>query len=142
MPPDPRHSKLGGSVTARNVVVGGEVYSMVPADQAAAVARIVERAFDRMPVGWQPDDALANTVSVLRCAPLVEPLEDLTADVGGDPEVVVEDLTVTEASVVLGLSPRRVRELASSGALGGARQTSAGWLIPRSSIEGDADVAA
>lgn len=123
-------------VTARNVVVDGDVYSLVPAVQAAEVARIVERAFDRMPVGWQPADDLVNTVSVLRCAALVEPDEDLTADVGGDFEVVVEDLTVTEAAGVLELSVRRVRELAASGALVGARRTRGGsWLIPRSNIE-------
>ncbi len=129
-------------VTARNVVVDGEVFSLVPAEQAAAVARIVERAFDEMPAGWRPDPALANAVSVMRCAPLVEPDEDITSDIGSPGEAVGDDLTVTECAGLLQLSDRRVRQLCASGALVGARQTSAGWLIPAASIEGDADVAA
>ena len=57
-----------------------------------------------------------------------DPVEfDLTSE---SPQDDVANLTVKEAAIRLGVSERRVRQLARDGRISGATKTSAEWLIP------------
>jgi excisionase family DNA binding protein len=44
-------------------------------------------------------------------------------------------LTTSEAAKILGVTPRRVRVLASTGRLRGAQQVGRDWLIPPASVD-------
>ncbi len=100
-------------MTARNVVVNGEVFSLVPAEHAAKVARIVERAFDDGAPEWQYDDGLLFAVSVLRCAPMVDPddADPLTVSSWGKSGEgrLAGWLSTAEAAALVGVEPRSMR---------------------------------
>jgi hypothetical protein len=127
-------------VRARNAVIDGVVVSIIPAAEAASIARTWERAHDAMPDGWQPEDDLANAVSVMRTAHLVDPDEAccfVFESVPGGMRESVPVATAAELSDLHGVSPQWIGKLCDRehGPFPGARKSGGVWLIPTAEFE-------
>jgi hypothetical protein len=119
-------------VRAHNTTIDGEPVAVVPADVAAEIARIVERAFERMPADWVPRRELGDAVSVMRMAPLAVPRSDIGPGGQGSPDTGGH-ITSLELAVSANVSPRHVTRLAARAERGpfpGARLAGGVWLIP------------
>lgn len=84
-----------------------------------------ERILKRMDDDGEIIGFLIHEMSTLRNASPVE--FDLSSDILDDD---VANVTVKEAALRLGVSERRVRQLARDGRIQGATKTGAEWLIP------------
>lgn len=119
----------------------GSLAAVIPAQDAAWLARIL-RAWGRRywsETGGRPPIAFFRVRDVLeaaasdagdRAVPVGlegSPRRKVPASATGDPSTW---LTTTEAAALLGLSRRRVQQLARAGSIQGARRLGRDWTIP------------
>jgi Helix-turn-helix domain len=122
---------------ARLLVVDGQVVAALEGEVAALVAEVCERAnAQQVRVGKVPP-ILGDVIAKLRAASAVAALRsangtNVAAGAGGSSSSSV--MSTTEASEVLDLSDREIRNRCVSGELVGARQLGRAWMIPRTSV--------